>query len=197
MSLNQKFFSQNKIVIASVFSIAGQKHIPYYLTLILLLLLALIRAIERDFTISLTKIVFYFVHQIDTYMKTKLTSLLLIVVVSSTTMSFTNQQKLNVAITKAVMAGNFGSFNVHRMHNSAALRWGFNSTEVSSFIIQRSYDGTYFSTIDQQAPATDHWNKYTDNTVEPGFIYYRLIAVMNDGSEEYSAVEMLRIVRHK
>ena len=130
-------------------------------------------------------------------MKTKLIYLLLIVVVSSTTMSFTNQQNSTVASAKISMVGNFGSFSVHRMHNSAALRWNFNSTEVSSFVIQRSYDGSNFSTIDELAPCTDQWNKYTDNTVEPGFIYYRLIAVMNDGSEEYSAVEMLRIVRRK
>ena len=153
--------------------------------------------IQRETTISYPKIVFYFVPQIDTYMKTKLTALLLIVVVSATTMSFTNQKKSSVVSTKISLAGNFGSFNVHRMQNHSALRWNFNSSEVSNFVIQRSYDGTWFSTIDEQAPSASHWNKYDDSTVEPGYIYYRLVAEMNDGTVEYSSVEMLRIVKRK
>jgi hypothetical protein len=99
--------------------------------------------------------------------------------------------------TKVFSVTNFGSFNVHRQHNSAALSWGFNSPNVTRFDIQRSYDGEYFGTIDQVGLSTGHWNKYLDTTVEPGTIYYRIIAVMKDGSKEESPVTSVRIVRHR
>jgi hypothetical protein len=99
--------------------------------------------------------------------------------------------------TKVFSVTNFGSFNVHRQHNSASLNWGFNSPNVTSFIIQRSYDGEYFGAIDQVGRSNGHWNKYIDATVEPGTIYYKIIAVMNDGSRDESPVTSVRIVRHR
>ena len=99
--------------------------------------------------------------------------------------------------TTVFSVNNFGNFNVHRQHNSAALSWIYDSGNVSSFIIQRSYDGSYFNTIHQQSAGSGHWNKFLDSTVEPGTIYYKIIAVNNDGSREDSPVATVRIVRHR
>ena len=92
---------------------------------------------------------------------------------------------------------NFGNFNVHRQQNSAALSWIFNTTGVSGFVIKRSYDGSWFETVGQQSPGSGHWNKFLDATVEPGTVYYKIVAVMNDGSNEESPITQVRIVRHR
>ena len=126
-------------------------------------------------------------------MKTKVTVLLAIVIALNTTAS--TAPKIQPS-SKVFSVSSFGNINVHRQHNSAALSWIFDSNDASGFVIQRSYDGTYFTTIDTKAPGSGHWNKYLDTTVEPGTIYYKLIAVMNDGSKQESPVVSVRIVRH-
>ena len=127
-------------------------------------------------------------------MKTKFTLFLALVLTVNAFGSTTPKMQ---SFVKECSVNNFGSFNVHRQHNSAALSWIFNSTNVSSFIVQRSYDGEYFNTIGTQTPGGGHWNKYLDTTVEPGTIYYKIIAVMDDGSTEESAIADVRIVRHR
>jgi hypothetical protein len=126
-------------------------------------------------------------------MKTKLT-LLLAVVLTLNSFGSTNPE---VQSQKVFSVNSFGNFNVHRQHNSAALSWIFNSSNVSYFVIQRSYDGSNFSSIGQQALGNAHWNKFLDTTVEPGTIYYKIIAVMDDGLREESPVAEVRIVRHR
>lgn len=125
-------------------------------------------------------------------MKTKLTVVLALIL----SMNVLGSTTPELQISKVFSVNNFGSFNVHRQHNSAALSWGFNSADVSGFIIQRSYDGTNFDTIDQVGLSSARWNRYLDNTVEPGIIYYKIIAIMNDGSREDSPVSSVRIVKH-
>jgi len=127
-------------------------------------------------------------------MKTNST-VILALVLSLNVLGATKPEPQN--FSKVFSVTNFGSFNVHRQHNSAALSWAFNSPNVTSFTIQRSYDGEYFSPIDQVGKSNGHWNKYIDATVEPGTIYYKVIAVMNDGSKDESPVTSVRIVRHR
>jgi hypothetical protein len=127
-------------------------------------------------------------------MKTRLTVVLAIFLSLQVLGSTTPEPKIP---GKVFSVTNFGSINVHRQHNSAALSWIFNSPSVRGFIIQRSYDAAYFTTIDQVGISSGHWNKYLDNSVEPGTIYYKIIAIMNDGSREESPVASVRIVRHR
>ena len=126
-------------------------------------------------------------------MKTKIT-LLLAVVLTLNAIGSPNPQPQP---SKVFSVNNFGSLNVHRQHNNAALSWTFNSTDVSGFIIKRSYDGSMFSTVGQQAASNGHWTKFVDATVEPGTVYYKVVAVMRDGSQEESPVADVRIVRHR
>lgn len=126
-------------------------------------------------------------------MKTKVT-LLLAVVLTLNAIGSPNPQPQP---SKIFSVNSFGNINVHRQHNNAALSWIFNSTNVSNFIVKRSYDGTMFSTVGTQAPSSGNWTKYLDTTVEPGTIYYKIVAVMNDGSQEESPVVDVRIVRHR
>ena len=91
----------------------------------------------------------------------------------------------------------FGTFHVHRQGDFATLDWNVNVEGVSSFTIERSYDGEFFDVVDAVAPDESRWNRYTDNTVEPGIIYYRVSALMEDGTVEYSTIEIVKIVKHK
>lgn len=136
----------------------------------------------------------YFVTKPQYFMKTKFTLLLAVVLTLNASGSTHPQMQ---SCSKVFSVNNFGNFNVHRQHNSAALSWVFNSPNVSKFLIQRSYDGSNFSTIDEQGLSSGHWNKYLDLTVEPGTIYYRVIAIMDDNTREESPVAEVRIVRHR
>lgn len=92
--------------------------------------------------------------------------------------------------------GVFSSFQAHRKKNGVALAWTVNTAGIDEFIIERSYDGSYFETLDHVPPATGARNKYEDHTVLPGYIYYRAKAVLADGTVDYSETVMVRIVRH-
>ena len=126
-------------------------------------------------------------------MKAKITLLLAVVLTLNAIGSPYSQPQPS----KFFSVNNFGNVNAHRQHNSAALSWTFNSPDVSGFVIKRSYDGTMFSTVGTQAVGSGHWTKYCDATVEPGTIFYKIVAVMKDGSQEESPVAEVRIVRHR
>ncbi len=95
------------------------------------------------------------------------------------------------------LADVFSTFHVHRQGDFASLNWNVNSDNIASFSIERSYDNDFFSFLINVTPDAGRWNRYLDTSVEPGFIYYRITAVMNDGSVEESTVEMVKIVKHK
>jgi hypothetical protein len=95
------------------------------------------------------------------------------------------------------LADVFSTFHVHRQGDFASLNWNVNSDNIASFSIERSYDNDFFSFLTNVTPDAGRWNRYLDTSVEPGFIYYRITAVMNDGSVEESTVEMVKIVKHK
>jgi hypothetical protein len=92
----------------------------------------------------------------------------------------------------------FGAFHAHRQQTGVALSWSVVSNTVTGFVVERSYDGAYFLPVDElPAATTGRWNKYKDNDVYPGYIHYRIAAVMNDGAVIYSNVEVVRIVSRK
>ncbi|HKP32099.1 MAG TPA: hypothetical protein VJT83_05210 [Chitinophagaceae bacterium] len=124
-------------------------------------------------------------------------SIVLLATSSFTPKQFSDKKVAQMNTTARKIAGVFGSFNVHRQHNSAALSWNCLSDNISSFAIERSYDGEWFEEIGGCAPETGRWHRYKDDTVEPGFIYYRVVAHMNGGATEYSPVAMVKIVKHK
>ena len=68
---------------------------------------------------------------------------------------------------------------------------------VAGFIIERSYDGIYFEEIDQVNVEISGRQRYNDNAVYPGFVHYRIVAMMEDGSSEASETAVVRIVSRK
>lgn len=92
----------------------------------------------------------------------------------------------------------FGSINVHRSTRyGVSINWTTASPEIAGFIIERSYDGYFFEEICQMPCEGQSRYRFQDSGVYPGYLYYRVVAVMSDGSEECSATEVVRIVQRK
>jgi hypothetical protein len=128
----------------------------------------------------------------------KATALLLVLIVSG--LSFSVNADPGMTGKKTVISkkpAGFDAFHAHRKQTGVALAWISSSADVTSFVIQHSFDGFSFNTIDQVAPESSGWTNYEDNAALPGYNYYRIGAVLSDGSIEYSDVEVVRIVRRK
>lgn len=92
----------------------------------------------------------------------------------------------------------FGAFNAHRQQSGVALAWNTTlDNDIVSFSIERSYDGSNFSVIANVAPSLNAWQRFKDDAVFPGYIYYKIAAHMTDGTIQYSSVEMVRLVSKK
>jgi hypothetical protein len=132
-------------------------------------------------------------------MKTILSLLLTATILTTSVTAAPVPQKISdqVATSSLSTSEVFKRFNVHRQQNGVAIQWTVaNVEEISSFIIERSWDGVYFETINVLDASSDQ-NRYLDNNeIYPGYWYYRITAVMNDGSEVSSEVDMVRIVRN-
>jgi hypothetical protein len=91
----------------------------------------------------------------------------------------------------------FRYFRIHRQAKNVVLNWGVNSpTGISSFILERSYDGEFFDIINQTPCNNAEKFSWKDMSVFPGYIYYRIACMMTDGTIYYSPVEVIRIVQH-
>ena len=92
----------------------------------------------------------------------------------------------------------FGKLDAHRQQQGVALTWTVLSTEgIAGYIIERSYDGFYFEEIAQVNSDPSARNRYNDSAVFPGFLYYRVIAIFEDGSSDTSETTVVRIVSRK
>lgn len=104
----------------------------------------------------------------------------------------------NFKINKNSTTVVFSAFNVHRQQTGVSLNWIVSPiTDISSFVIKRSYDGLNFMVIDEVLPQSASWNRYRDNTAFPGYIWYQIDAVLNDGTVVSSTIEQVRIVSKK
>lgn len=91
----------------------------------------------------------------------------------------------------------FDAFHAHRQHNGVALAWTTSEVSITSFVIQHSYDGATFVTIDEVSPEASGRNNYRHDGAWPGYNYYRIGAKMSNGTTEYSDVEVVRMVQRK
>jgi hypothetical protein len=135
----------------------------------------------------------------------KAITLLLAVVVSSFPVADLSAHTINrlsssVIITspKLVAGEVFGSINGHRQQNGVSLSWTIITLDaIDGFIIERSYDGINFSTIGELNTVSVGWNRFKDEFVFPGYVHYRVKAMMADGSMVTSPTEIVRIVSKK
>ena len=99
-------------------------------------------------------------------------------------------------------AADFSFFRTHRQGKGVAASWGITSSAgVASFKLQKTYEDPNDIYSEWQEVASGGCNgsksyKCTDGNVSPGFVNYRVIAQMEDGSTIESAVETVHIVSH-
>jgi len=105
-----------------------------------------------------------------------------------------NQQSASVI---ASVNHEFSYFRIHHQSKkNVVLNWGITTPAgISSFRIERSYDGEFYDVINE--PACNNATRFTwkDEGIFPGFIYYRVACIMNDGTSHYSRVETIRVVQ--
>lgn len=92
----------------------------------------------------------------------------------------------------------FSYFRVHRQMNGAGLMWGVNQQGIAAFKIERSYIGDEFYEEIATVPANGAaQHKFTDRQSTPGFLTYRITAIMADGTTSMSGAETVRIVARR
>ena len=88
-------------------------------------------------------------------------------------------------------------FRAHRQGKGVTLNWGMSfNTTIAYFIIERSYDGEFFDPVNQIPGDGSARLSWHDGSVFPGYIHYRVVCVMMDGTEFYSEIKTVRIVQH-
>lgn len=103
--------------------------------------------------------------------------------------SFVVSQKENITKVTGIE-----TFRVHRQGKEISLTWSASGSPVS-FKVQRSEDGEFFNTIHEAGNNGARQYKFNDGSFFPGTIYYRIVCIEADGSEECSAVQSIRIVQ--
>lgn len=98
---------------------------------------------------------------------------------------------------KANIAHDFTYFRIHHQSKkNVVLNWGITTPAgVSSFKIERSYDGEFYDVINEPACNNSTRFSWKDEGIYPGLISYRIGCVMSDGSCHYSEVETIRVVQ--
>lgn len=99
--------------------------------------------------------------------------------------------------------GNFDFFRTHRQGRSGATAtWGFSSgSAVSGFVLEKTYEDpsdpyANWETIALLPYSATKSYKHTDSNVLPGYISYKVTAMMTNGASVTSVISTLHIVSH-
>ena len=103
-------------------------------------------------------------------------------------------------VNKAV--DGFSSLRTHRKGKGAEITWSFTSSSgVSGFIVERTNEDpndpySVWVTVGSQACDASRSYKCCDESPFPGFVNYRVTAVLNNGTTIRSDVSVLHIASH-
>ncbi len=86
------------------------------------------------------------------------------------------------------------TFRVHRQGKEISLTWSA-SSNAASFRVERSEDGEFFNSIYSTPGTGARSYKFNDGGFFPGMIYYRIVCLNTDGTEECSAVQSIKIMQ--
>ena len=125
-------------------------------------------------------------------MKTLFSFLAVAALVVFSTFTVSEQQQLN----EQVAPNNcFNFIRAHRQGKNVVVNWSVNDASILQFQVERSYDAEFFEPVGVSNFSGSGTYKFTDPSVFPGRIYYRITALKSDGSTECSPVETVRIVQ--
>jgi hypothetical protein len=101
---------------------------------------------------------------------------------------------------ECVQSSVFTSFSTHRQGKGIALTWDVETyAGVLNFSIQRTYeDGTdpyaVWEDINSLPAVGSRFYRYTDDNVFPGFVSYRISALLSNGTTAVSGISTVHIV---
>jgi hypothetical protein len=118
-----------------------------------------------------------------------LSALLLVVTISLSSFVISN----NVTNGTNVVAKGPGMLRVHRQGKAINLTWS-NSANAVAYRLERG-DGEFFDEMTTVENTGARSNSYKDFDYFPGTIYYRVVCLNADGSEECSNTEVIKIMQ--
>ena len=116
--------------------------------------------------------------------------------------SFPAKTKREMVKPKTENTG-FAFLRTHRQEKGVTATWGLSSNAgVVGFAVQRTYEDptdpyAFWEDICYMDCGSSRSFKHTDQSVFPGYISYRVIAILEDGSSITSEVSSVRIVSRK
>jgi hypothetical protein len=99
-------------------------------------------------------------------------------------------------------ADGFGTLRSHRKGKGAEITWSFTSSSgVSGFIVERTNEDpndpySVWVTVGSQACDGSRSYKCCDESPFPGYINYRVTAVLNNGNTVQSGISVVHIAAH-
>ena len=98
--------------------------------------------------------------------------------------------KMNASdfISSSASDGNFSMFHGHRQGNGVGLMWAMASSTAVAYVVERSYDAEYFEEVTQIEASASGRHRFVDTNIFPGYLHYRIKAIHEDGSSEYSEI---------
>ena len=122
-----------------------------------------------------------------------ISTLLLVIAIATSSFVISRQQTTETS----ARVKNVNTLRVHRQGKAVSLTWTVSGGNAAQFHVERSYDGDFFETI--ASVECNGASRYTfkDDSAFPGTIYYRICTLNNDGTEEISAMEAVRLVQRK
>ena len=123
-------------------------------------------------------------------MKTVTLSALLLVVTISLSSFVVSHNTTNA--TKVATAKGPGMLRAHRQGSAISLTWS-NSANAVEYRIERSNDGQFFDIVDEMPNNGNRSHSYKDANFFPGILYYRVISINADQTEEPSNTEVLNV----
>ena len=118
-----------------------------------------------------------------------LSALLLVVTISLSSFVISNK----VVNGTTVAAKGPGFLRIHRQGAAINLTWS-NASNAVAYRLERG-DGEFFEEITTVENAGARSNSYKDFDYFPGTIYYRVVCINADGSEECSNTEVIKITK--
>jgi len=116
---------------------------------------------------------------------------------SFTTAPHLKSSQVNVTTQTTPVQEMFTYFRTHRQGSGVSVNWGIStSSEVAGFRVERSYDNDFFETVNDMPCGSALKFTWNDEFVFPGYIYYRIVCIMKDGTTHMSDVNSVRIVKH-
>jgi hypothetical protein len=141
-------------------------------------------------------------------MKTKITLMAIIFIAFMTmaavpaSVTFPSNATTTKEISLNPPAG-FSFFRIHRQgRNGITSTWGMNGEAgITGYVVQRTYEDpsdpyAYWENACAMPCNGSRSYKWTDENVYPGFISYRIMVILSNNGNMFSAVETIHIVSH-